>query len=103
MGLKEITDASFAAEAAGTLILLFTSPWCTGCHKVADELADLERSFPQATFGKLDISVHPKTPEIFGVLGIPTVIVFRAGREAARLVGEVREKALRKELEKLAC
>lgn len=103
MGLREITDAGFADAAAGALVLLFTSPWCVGCHKVGEELESLEQGFPQVVFGKLDISANPLTPEAFGVLGIPTIIMFKAGHEVGRLAGEVRAKVLQRELEKLAC
>lgn len=103
MRLAVVNDAGFSAEASGLLALLFTSPWCTGCHKVAQALAKLSDSFVTIRFGELDIVANPATPQALGVLGIPTVILLKDGQEICRLAGDVSEKALIRELKKLAC
>jgi thioredoxin len=98
--LEAITDDTFATAAAGFLILLFTSPWCTGCKQVASHMNALSPGFEQIRFGMLDISSNPDTPAALGVLSIPTIIILKGGKEIGRLTGEIREKDLRRELER---
>ena len=101
--VARITDANFekiVAESAAPFFLLFTSPWCTTCKKISPVLDMLSQRYPQIGFGRIDISANLVVPSEHDVLSIPSLLVFRDGKELARFTGGLDEKKLRKEAEK---
>ena len=98
-----ITDANFekiVAESAIPFFLLFTSPWCTTCKQISPVLEVLSHNYPQIGFGRIDISANLVVPSKHDVLSIPSLLVFRDGKELARFTGGLDEKKLRREVEK---
>lgn len=95
--LKNITDKNIEDLSKETLLVLFTSPWCSGCRMVEPFLETLSEAYPRIAFGKLDISENPVTPSRLGVLSLPTVVAFKGGAEFERISGE----PTRHELERL--
>src|SRR5215510_5247668 len=86
-----VTDASFAEEvlAAPLPVLVdFWAPWCPPCRVIAPILGELATEYAgRLTIAKLNTDDHPRTMAQFGVQGIPTLIVFKGGREVERLIG----------------
>ena len=86
-----VTDASFAEEvlAAPLPVLVdFWAPWCPPCRVIAPILGELATEYAgRLTIAKLNTDDHPHTMAQFGVQGIPTLIVFKGGREVERLIG----------------
>jgi thioredoxin-like negative regulator of GroEL len=100
-----ITDANFekiVAESAIPFFLLFTSPWCATCKKLSPVLEMLSQSHPQIGFGRIDISSNLVVPSEYDVLSIPSLLVFREGKELARFSGQLDEEKLRKAAENFA-
>ena len=102
----EITDETFKGHAASdSLVLLFTSPWCAGCKKVEKALESIalkpDGQGRDIQFARMDISRSPDTPAGLGVLSLPTVIIFKEGKEISRFSGTIRPKTLIGEVEKL--
>lgn len=95
--LRKITDKNIDELSKETLLVLFTSPWCSGCKKVEPFLETLSETYPHIIFGELDISENPATPSRMGVLSLPTVVAFKSGAEFERISGE----PTRHELERL--
>ena len=93
-----VTDSEFdrvIADAEVPVIVDFYADWCGPCKSMApvfDELAAEQQG--KALVLKLDSDRNPATTQRFGVRGIPTLIVFREGREVARQVGLVPKQAL---------
>ncbi|HSJ62814.1 MAG TPA: thioredoxin [Gemmatimonadaceae bacterium] len=84
------------AESEVPVIIDFYADWCGPCKAMApifDELAREHRG--QALVLKLDTDRNPQATRRFNVRGIPTLIVFRDGREVAREVGAVPRDRLR--------
>ncbi len=84
--LREVTDETFDAEvlqAAHPVVVDFTAPWCGPCKAIEPALEELAASAPGVAFVKLDIDANPRTADRFGVLSLPTVILF-AGANRAR-------------------
>lgn len=94
-----ITDADLdriVAESEVPVIIDFYADWCAPCKAMApvfDELARERRG--HALVLKLDTDRNPQATQRFGVRGIPTLIVFRGGREVGREVGAVPRDRLR--------
>jgi thioredoxin 2 len=96
----KVTDAEFdqvIREAEVPVIVDFYADWCGPCKIMAPVFDDLAREqMGRVLVAKLDTDRNPRTPETFGVRGIPTLIVFRGGKEVARQVGAVPKQALEK-------
>jgi thioredoxin 1 len=88
--MREVTDASFADEvlAAGrTVVVDFWAPWCGPCRAIAPALEELAGETDRVEFVKLDIDENPETAARFGVLSIPTVILFDGGAARETVIG----------------
>ena len=100
-GLHEFSDANFAAEvlASPTPVLVdFTAPWCGPCRQLAPVVEKLNTEWAGAVkVGHLDVDQNAATAARYGVLGIPALLLFKAGQPVARLAGFLpREKILTK-------
>ncbi len=86
-----LTDANFQAEVleSDTPVLVdFWAEWCGPCRSIAPIVESIALENPGVLkVGKLDIDSNQQTPMTFGVFSIPTLILFKNGKEAERLVG----------------
>ena len=73
----------------------FWAPWCRPCHAIAPHLEALAEEYDgRLTVAKLNVDEHPELQERFGVFGLPTVVIFRDGKEVARVVGAQPRRSL---------
>jgi thioredoxin 2 len=95
-GPDTVTDATFATDVAQSplpVLLDLWAPWCGPCRVMAPVLEDLAVEMAgRVRVGKLNVDENPVTAQRFNVLSIPTLLVFKEGREVDRIVG-VRPKA----------
>lgn len=76
------------SKAEKPLIVDFWADWCKPCLAMNPILDDLERRYgDDIKFAKVNVDDVPEVAEQAGVMGIPTLILFRNGEEAGRLVG----------------
>ena len=85
-----VTDQTFEQEVlkSGTPVLVdFWATWCGPCRMVAPVLEEIASEKDNVRVAKLDVDANPITAGRFGVRAIPTMILFKDGKEAQRLVG----------------
>ena len=95
----EITDENFESQVLGSgetpFLLDFSAVWCGPCKVLAPIVEKLADEFKgKIKVGKLDIDDSPGVATKFGIRGVPTVLVFRAGKEAGRHVGVTNKETL---------
>ena len=85
-----VTDSTFEQEVlkSGTPVLVdFWATWCGPCRMVAPVFEEIASEKDNVRIAKLDVDANPITAGRFGVRAIPTMILFKDGKEAQRLVG----------------
>ncbi len=101
--ITAVTDSNFQAEvleADMPVLVDFWAPWCGPCRMVApvlEEMAD-ERGH-ELKIVKLNVDENQQTAAQFQVLSIPTLILFKHGAPAAKVIGALPRKRLEAELE----
>jgi thioredoxin 1 len=98
VNVLEINDLNFETEVLKSsvpFLLDFSATWCGPCKvlsPIVDKLAD--EFTGKVKVGKLDIDESPGVASKFGIRGVPTVVVFKSGAEAARHVGVTNKETL---------
>jgi thioredoxin 2 len=78
------------------------APWCGPCRTIAPTIEAIARqNAGRLRVVKVNVDENPATAERFGVQGIPTLLVFKAGREIDRIVGALPPSALRRRLDSI--
>ena|SRR5579871_4541159 len=88
--MRDVTDASFADDVLGAerpVVVDFWAPWCGPCRAIAPALEELAGETDRVEFVKLDIDENPEAAARFGVLSIPTVILFEGGEARQTVIG----------------
>jgi thioredoxin 1 len=98
-----VTDDTFEAEVIQSNVLAivdFWAPWCAPCHMIAPILREIAADYDgQLKVAKLDVDQNPQVATQFGVMSIPTMILFKDGEAVERLIGYMPKERL---LEKIA-
>jgi thioredoxin 1 len=86
-----VTDDSFntdVIQADRPVLVDFWATWCGPCLMIAPILEEIADEYTdQVTVAKVDVDVNPQTPAQFGVMGIPTLILFKDGEAVERITG----------------
>jgi len=94
----EVTDDTFdtqVLQASLPTLVDFWAEWCGPCRMIAPTVAEIASEYSgRLQVVKLNVDNNPNTPARYGVMGIPTLILFKGGREAARMVGNRPKEAL---------
>ena len=90
-GISTLTTETFdehVGSSATPVLVDFWAEWCGPCKTIAPSLEDLASSHGEKlTVAKVNIDDNPKTPQQYGVRGIPTLMLFKDGEVAATKIG----------------
>lgn len=86
--VKVVTDKSFAQETDhGVVLTDFWATWCGPCRMQSPVIEKLSEENKQVKFTKMDVDENPATPQSFGIMAIPTLLIKKDGEVVEKLVG----------------
>jgi thioredoxin 1 len=101
--MGDVTDADFEERVLGSksvVLVDFWAEWCVPCHMVSPVVEEIGRDKGEALLvAKLNIDDNPDVTRRFGVMSIPTLMLFKDGEEIGRVVGARGKDALLKEID----
>jgi thioredoxin 1 len=96
--VKAVSDASFEKDVLQSerpVLVDFWAAWCAPCRMIAPLVEAVAEEYGEsAAVVKLNVDENPATSQRYGIKGIPTLILFKGGREEERLVGATSKEAL---------
>ncbi len=90
MSVKKLNSLNFESEIlnnTGIALVDFYADWCGPCKMVSPIVDEIAAERSDITVGKLNVDESGDLAMKYGVMSIPTLIVFKNGKEAARAVG----------------
>ena len=98
-----IDDSNFdqtVLQADKPVLVDFWAVWCRPCHVVAPILDELAEAYDgRINFFKLDVDQNPKTASRYGIMSIPTLLIFKGGEPVSHLVGVRPKEELKQNLD----
>ena len=91
VAVGEVTDQEFESQvlgADGPVLVDFWAEWCVPCHLVSPIIEEIAREKAGAiTALKLNVDDNPMAAQKYGVMSIPTIMVFKNGQVASTVIG----------------
>ncbi len=101
--MGDVTDQDFEERVLGAerpVLVDFWAEWCVPCHMVSPVVEEIGRDKGEdLQVAKLNIDENPDVTRRYGVMSIPTLMLFKEGKEIARVVGARGKDALLKEID----
>ena len=103
MATKSITDENFDSEvikASKPTVVDFWAEWCGPCKQISPILSELAEDYKEKLLiAKVNIDENPEVPSNYGIMSIPTLILFKNGKSVSSQIGLVEKSSLTKWLD----
>jgi thioredoxin 1 len=90
MGVSKVSDSDFEAEVLKSdkpVVVDFWAEWCGPCRMIAPALEEIAGANGKVKIVKLNVDENPATAAKYGIMSIPTLMMFKNGELASRQVG----------------
>ena len=98
MGVGKVSDSTFDSEvlkSTGPVVVDFWAEWCGPCRMIAPALDELAGAMDgKVKIVKLNVDENPQTAQKYGIMSIPTLMLFKNGEMASRQVGAAPKQKL---------
>ena len=98
MSVGKVSDATFETEvlkSASPVVVDFWAEWCGPCRMIAPALEEISKSLGgKVKIVKLNVDENPQTAAKYGIMSIPTLMMFKNGELASRQVGAAPKQKL---------
>lgn len=102
--VRAVSDSSFEEEVLQSekpVLVDFWAEWCAPCRMLAPTVEAVAEQYREcASVVKLNVDENPSTAGAYGIKGIPTLILFREGKEVERVVGAISKESISRIIEK---
>jgi thioredoxin 1 len=100
-----VSDETFQSEVLESdlpVLIDFWAPWCGPCRMLAPIIEELAADYDgRIVVGKVNTDENGDAPQKYGIMGIPTLIIFKDGEEVERMVGVRPKQAIVEKLDAL--
>jgi thioredoxin 1 len=100
--INEVTDGNFQAEVLENekaVLVDFWAPWCGPCRVIAPSLEEIAAERDDLRIVKLNVDDNQETAARYDVMSIPTLILFKGGEPAHKIIGALPKSRLVQEIE----
>lgn len=99
------TNTNFEDEVAKSkipVVVDFWAPWCAPCRIVSPTIEELAKEFEgKVKVGKLNVDENQQTSSKYGIMSIPSVLIFKNGNPVKTMIGAQGKESYRKEIEEI--
>jgi len=102
--VNDVSDSEFEAtvlQSDRPVLVDFWAAWCAPCRMIAPTVAQVAETYAEsARVVKLNVDENPTVSQRYGIKGIPTLILFKNGKEEERVVGATSKEAISRMIDK---